>query len=708
MVMRKNRFLLSFLLGMCLPLLPPWGQARGEVVRVVVDRREDVLGGREWGDRGPYEKLVGRIYFAFDPANPHNGQIVDLTLAPRNSAGMVEAWTDFMVLQPKNSARRRGIAWVEVSNRGGKASLRYFNRAATGTLDPTSPEDFGDGLLLMEGLTIIWLGWQWDVPDQPGLLRLRVPAADASEGSLEGVVRADWTVDQDAEVLFLGHRGHRPYLPVSPNHPDHMLTVRDGRLAPRLVIPRDQWWFLPAEEGGQGNAWDRIAMEGGFQAGRIYELVYVARDPRVAGLGLAAVRDVLSYAKHRLDSQFPVRSGVAFGVSQTGRFLRHFLYQGFNTDEKGRKVFDGMLIHTAGAGRGSFNHRFAQPSRDAHRYSAFFYPTDLFPFTSRSQRDPVTGREEGLFTRQRADHLPLVFYTNTGYEYWGRAASLIHTSVDGTQDVTPLENERIYHLAGGQHFVGAFPPAEGSLMPPGAGSLMPPGEGSLVPPGESSLLPPGGVPAYRGNPVDFLLTLRALTVRLLNWVEGRRDPPPSVYPRVSDGTLVPVAGLAFPALPGVSVPEVVHEAYRLDFGPRWWTEGIIGREPPGVGAAFPARVPQVDGLGNEVGGVRSTELRAPLATYAPWNLRVGLPGATYELTDFLGTFIPLSRTETERRERGDPRPSLEALYRAKETYMEQVRGATRELVREGFLLPADAHLATQAAEARWDWLMGGG
>jgi hypothetical protein len=684
MVIRMNRFLLSVLLTFVLFLLAPWDQASGEVVRVVVDRREDVLGGREWGDRGPYEKLVGRIYFAFDPANPHNSQIVDLRLAPRNSAGLVEAWTEFMVLQPKNSARRRGIAWVEVSNRGGKASLRYFNRAAAGILDPASPEDFGDGLLLMEGLTLIWLGWQWDVPDQPGLLRLHVPTAGTSDGSLEGLVRADWTVDYDSAVLFLGHRGHRPYLPVSPNHPDHMLTVRDGRLAPRLVVPRDQWWFLPAEEGGQGGPWDRIGMEGGFQAGRIYELVYVSRDPRVAGLGLAAVRDVLSYAKHRLDSQFPVRSGVAFGVSQTGRFLRHFLYQGFNTDEKGRKVFDGMLIHTAGAGRGSFNHRFAQPSRDAHRYSAFFYPTDLFPFTSRSQRDPVTGREEGLFTRQRTDHLPLVFYTNTGYEYWGRAASLIHSSVDGTQDVNPLENERIYHLAGGQHFVGAFPPAEGSL------------------------LPTEGVPAYRGNPVDFLLTMRALTLRLLNWVEGRRDPPPSVYPRVSDGTLVPVAGLAFPTIPGVPAPEVAHEAYRLDFGPRWWTEGLIGREPPGVGAVFPTRVPQVDGLGNEVSGVRSTELRAPLATYTPWNLRAGLPGATYELTDFLGTFVPLPRTEAERRERGDPRPSLEALYRTKEAYMEQVRGATRELVREGFLLPADAHLATQAAEARWDWLTGGG
>jgi hypothetical protein len=236
MAMGKNGFLGSFLLFAFLPLLLPWECARGEVVRVVVDRREDILGGREWGDRGPYEKLVGRIYFAFDPANPHNAQIVDLKLAPRNAAGMVEAWTDFMVLQPKNSARRRGIAWVEVSNRGGKATLRYFNRAA-GSTDPVSEADFGDGLFLAEGLTLIWLGWQWDVPDQAGLLRLHVATAVGPEGSLEGFVRADWTVDEDSDVLLLGHRSHRPYPPVSADHPGHMLTVRDGRLAPRLVIP---------------------------------------------------------------------------------------------------------------------------------------------------------------------------------------------------------------------------------------------------------------------------------------------------------------------------------------------------------------------------------------------------------------------------------------------------------------------------------------
>jgi len=687
---RKGDFLTSvfkgFLLFLAMAAQLPGELARAEVVRVLVERREDVLGGKEWGSAGTYEKLVGRIYFAFDPTNPANAQVVDLQWAPRNGDGMVEAWADFMVLQPKDPSRRRGVAWVEVSNRGGKASLRYFNQASRGAPDPTVESDFGDGLLLNQGLTLIWLGWQWDVPDRGGLLRLHVPVARLPGGSIEGVVRADWTVDEDTEILQLGHRSHRAYPASSADDPDQILTVRSGRMAPREVIPREHWWFLPPrggqEEGEQEPQLTRIALEGGFRAGNIYEFVYRSQDPRVVGLGLAAIRDVLSYAKYELNSLFPVNLGVAFGVSQTGRFLRHFLYQGFNTDEGGRKVFDGMLIHTAGAGRGSFNHRFGQPSRDAHRYSAFFYPTDLFPFTSRTQRDPVSGREEGLFSIQRPEHLPLVFYTNTGYEYWGRAASLIHTSVDGTQDIEPMENERIYHLASAQHSGWRFPPDEDARMSE------------------------DGIPVYRGNPLDLSFPLRSLALRLVDCVEGERDPAPSAFPRIGDGTLVPPTGLAFPNIPGVETPKVIHEAYRVDYGPRWWTEGIVDREPPELGPAFPSMVSQVDGLGNEIAGVMSWEIRAPLGTYAPWNLRWGYAGGAEELTDFRGTFIPLSRTEEEREALGDPRPSVEALYANKAAYLERVRAATRELVRDGFLLPEDAGTVVELADVRWEWLMG--
>jgi hypothetical protein len=649
----------------------------GEIVRVVVDRREVVLNGREWGEFGAYEKLTGRIFFAFDPAAPANAGIVDLALAPRNAAGRVEAWADFMVLQPRDPSRRRGMAWLEVSNRGGKASLRYFQRATGGGWDPTDEAHFGDGLLMRQGLTIIWVGWQWDVPEQDGLLRLHVPAVRGAGEAIEGLVRADWTVEEPVQELTLGHRGHKAYALAAPDHPDHVLTVRDGRLAERQVVARELWSFVADGNGVVSG----IAVEGGFEAGRIYELVYRARDPRVVGLGLAAVRDVMSYAKYGLHSEFPARLGIAFGVSQTGRFLRHFLYEGFNVDEGGRKVFDGMLVHTAGAGRGSFNHRFAQPSRDAHRYSAFFFPTDLFPFTSRTMTDPVTGWQDGLMARTPEGARPLVFYTNTGYEYWGRAASLIHSSTDGLVDVLPLSNERVYLLSAGQHFVGSLPlPEQGDA-------------------------PSSAPPVFRGNPLDFLLTLRALSVGLVEWVESGVEPPPSAYPTLSAGTLVPPGGVAFPPVPGVEHPTVIHEAYRADYGPRFLAEGIVSRQPPELGEPFPSRVSQVDGLGNEVAGVRSVELRVPVATYYPWNLRgEGASANPAELTDFLGTLVPLARSEEERRAWGDPRPSLEALYGDRARYMRHVVAAVQDLAAAGFLLAEDTGVASARAAELWDWV----
>ena len=651
--------------------------AAAEVVRVVVDRREDVLDGRPWGDAGAYERLAGRIHFAFDPANPANAAIVDLALAPRNGDGRVEAWAEFVVLQPKEPGRRRGVAWVEVSNRGGMASLRYFNRATDGGADPDDPAHFGDGLLMRQGLTLIWVGWQWDVPDSEGLLRLHVPFVRGPGGEpVVGLARSDWVVDEPASVLPLSHRGHRTYPAADPSHPDNVLTVRDGRDAPREVVPRERWQLLAPSDGPEAGRLTLLRLEGGFEPGRIYEFVYRAQDPRLVGLGLAAIRDVVSYAKYALDSPFPAQRGVAFGVSQTGRFLRHFLYQGFNVDEGGRTAFDGMLVHTAGAGRGSFNHRFAQPSRDAHRYSAFFYPTDLFPFTSRPQRDPLTGAEGGLLDATPEAHRPRVMVTNTGYEYWGRAASLIHTSVDGRQDVEPPERERIYHLAGGQHFVAGFPPGE---------------EGRLE-----------GSAAWVGDPVDFLTTLRALAVGLVAWVADGTEPPPSAYPTLARGTLVPPAGVALPAIPGVTPPAAAHVAYRADYGPRFADEGVVDRQPPELGPAFPSLVPQVDGLGNEMSGVRGLELRVPVATYLPWSLRTGAPGGSDEMRDFVGMVAPLPRDEAARVP-GDPRPTLASLYGSKGGYLMRVEAALADLVAEGHLLAEDAPAARQRAVDLWDW-----
>jgi hypothetical protein len=387
---------------------------------------------------------------------------------------------------------------------------------------------------------------------------------------------------------------------------------------------------------------------------------------------------MVSYAKYDPSCPFPVDYGVAIGISQTGRFPRHFIYQGFNTDEQGRQAFDGLMIHTAGAGRGSFNHRFGQPSRDAHRYHAFFYPTDIFPFSSRTQTDPQTGWTDGLFAHQHDDvNLPYIFYTNTGYEYWGRASALLHTTVDGTRDLELYPNERIYHLASGQHYVGRYPPPGNSKLPDSR--------------------------AYRGNPLNFLVTMRAMLVRMMEWVKEGSEPPASAYPTIAAGTLVPIDKVRFPQLPDVDFPTVAHEAYRADYGPRW-EQGIVDVQPPELGPAFPTLLPQVDRFGNDLGGVESLEILAPLATYAPWNLRVGYRGGVDELVNFTGTYIPLPKTEAERQALGDPRPSIESIYSSREEYLALAERVARSLVEQGFLLEEDVeHVIARAAD-HWDWI----
>lgn len=639
--------------------------ASAAVSTVEISRREAVSGGQSFGERGSYEKIVGSIHFEWDPGLPANRAVVDLRLAPTNEAGKVEARANFMVLQPLRPRRGGNLAFLEVSNRGGKAALRYFNAGPRGVVDPQAPEDYGNGLLLRLGLTVIWVGWQFDVPAEPGRLRLEVPAVTGNGGAIEGLVRADWVIEDQIESLYLGHRNHWAYPVVDPADARNVLTRRWGRDAPRELVPRDSWEFA-RESGGQPRFDPTyIYMKDGFVPGYVYELVYVAEDPRVVGLGLAVIRDTMSYAKYATDCEFGVDKGIGFGVSQTGRFLRHYLYQGFNVDEAGRIVFDGLMIHTAGAGRGSFNHRFGQPSRDAHRFSAFFYPTDLFPFTNRALLDVY----------QKADLLPKMVVTNTGYEYWGRAASLIHTSSDGKHDVDPLPNERIYHFASAQHFVQPWPPGESQRI--------------------------GGTRAWRGDPVDFLVNLRALLVRLVDWVSEDERPPESRYPRLADRTLVAVGEVDWPRLPGVNTAKRAHVAYRADYGPRW-RDGIITQQPPKLGGEFPSFVPQVDELGNELGGVRNVEVMVPVATYLPWNLRGGR-WHPEELSDFLGTTVPLRRTDESAATTDDPRPSLESLYDGRDHYLEQVRAAAEKLVEEGFLLSEDTTRVVWHAAMLWDW-----
>jgi hypothetical protein len=648
-----------------------------DVVRIEVQTRADLAGGQTFGAAGAYEKLAGKIYFAVDPALPANKIVADLDKAPRNAAGKVEFSSDFFLIKPKQIERGNGALLYEVSNRGGKGMLGFFNHAA-GSLDPSSAAEMGDGFLMKQGFTLLWVGWQFDPPQRPGLVRVYPPVATENGRPITGLVRSDFIVTEREADRSLADRDHAAYAVLDPDSPDNVLTVRDSVDGPRRVVPRSEWRF-GRDDGGRAVAdATRVYMAAKFQPGKIYEVVYTAQAPPVVGLGPAAIRDVVSMLKYSSAEPFSIpasaiKRALAFGVSQSGRFLRTYLYYGFNRDERNRKVFDGVIAHVAGAGRGSFNHRFAQPSRDGHPYLNFFYPTDIFPFTDVAQKDPETGVSDGLLTHAGAPELlPKVFYTNSEYEYWGRAASLIHTTVDGKSDAPLMDNVRIYLLTAGQHGPAAFPPVQ-------------------------------TIGQQRNNPLDYRWAMKALLLAMDRWTATGALPPPSRYPRIADNTLVPPDKLRFPKVPGVVTTTSVHRAYHADYGPKFVAEGLVTLEPPRIGTPFPILVPQVDADGNGVAGIRMPELTVPLATYTGWNLFNDRSGPAGVLSSMQGSYVPLAKTSAEKKRGNDPRLSIEERYRDKDQYVSLVGKAAQDLVAQGYLLAEDVQVVVANAARHWDY-----
>jgi hypothetical protein len=618
-----------------------------------MEERTDVLNGQSFGAAGPYERITGKAHFAVDPNLRSNRIVVDLEKAPRNAAGQVEFSADFYILKPRDPAKGNGTVLFEVLNRGNKVMLRHFNFGTTSN-DPQSDRELGDKFLLEQGYTIVWLGWQFDAPEQPGLMRLHSPRLSG----LAGLVRAEFIPDTKTDLLPLAARNHVPY-PVAEQKSGE-LTVRDRHDGQRQVIPRSQWKY-------DGPASVRVT--GGLQPGRIYELVYRAKDPAVAGLGPAAIRDLIAYLKYDGgpmllgDQRRFLKRAIGIGTSQSGRFLRTFLYQGFNADEKGRKVFDGLWPHVAGAGRGSFNFRFAQPSRDAQPYGNFFYPTDIFPFTDTEQTDPETGEKGALLAKAMEQKVvPKIFYTNGSYEYWGRAASLIHTQ-------QPAPDTRIYFLTGTQHGPGSFPPSTADSKHP-------------------------------SNPNDYSYLMRALLVAMNEWLTTGKEPPPSSYPDAKQ--LVHAKELKFPAIEGVKAPSRAHTAYHVDYGPEFRTAGIVSKEPPVVGKPFSALVPAVDEDGNETAGLRLPELIWPLGTYTGWNYRPERIGAPHETVPFIGSFFAFAATKAARGV--DPRPSITERYSGKAEYVAKIAAAARSMADRRLLLDRDVAAIEQRAVRMWDAL----
>ena len=629
--------------------------AQARVVKLHVERREKILNN--------YEKLVGKVEFALDPALAMNQNIVDLNLAPRNARGEVEFTSDFYMLKPVDPSRGNGRLLYEVGNRGGKGMLRTFQKAKN-SRDPQTTEEFGDGALMKQGYTLLWMGWQWDVPE--GQMRMDMPIATDHGKTITGLVRANFIPNNNAPTQPLADRNHRAYPIGNPESADHFMTVRNRPTDAPQRIPRSKWHFV-------GDA--SVAADGGFELGRIYEVVYRARDPRVVGVGLAGTRDLISFMKYDQTAANPmhgIRFAYGWGVSQSGRLLRHFLYEGFNEDEQNRIVFDGVLDEVGGAGRGSFNHRFAQASRDAEQFFNIFYPVDMFPFTDGPETDPETGRTDSLLARAEARHVaPKIFHIFSNSEYFNRAGSLIHTDPEGKRDIEPPANSRIYFVASGPHGAGPFPPAQ----PQGAAAL--------------------------NNPLDRSPILRALLKDLDAWVADGIAPPASRIPHIADGTLVATEAAGWPKIPGVHFPVPYLKTYRLDFGPQW-DKGIVTYEPPKIGKPFVGLVPAVDQNGNSRAGIRMPAIDAPVGTYRGWNFRIPSIGSADQLFGEVGSFHPFAATKAARIPT-DSRPSIEERYRNRDEYLAKVKAVAQHMLKDRFLLPEDISDPVDQAMAIYDW-----
>lgn len=653
--------LLSVVFVLGVPVL-----THAEVTALKILKREPFGGGKEFGRVGAYEKITAIAHFAIDPANRHNKGIVDLTLAPRNAQGKVEFEADVVLLVPCNLKRGNSTLFYEVNNRGNKLALRMFNNAPGGN-DLDKPGSAGDGFLLEHGFTVVWSGWIGELLPGDGRLLLKAPVATDKGKPIRGVVRFEMSSDRRVSSVPLSRReAHGSYSPTAEGERRGVLTKRLRETDERQEIPRSQWKLerdpVPTvKEGVKGTlAPIRLKLRDGFEPGVLYELICECEGPIVQGVGLASVRDLVSFLRYEKTNRNPlciegkpaIHTALAFGVSQSGRFLRHFLWQGFNEDVGGQIVFDGLMPHVAGGGLGFFNHRFAQPTRHNGQHEDHQYPADLFPFTYGTMTDPLSRRTDGILRAyEKTRCMPRVMHTQSAAEYWHRSGSLVHTDPLGKEDAKIPANVRIYAFGGTQHGPAAWPPTRGNAQ-------------------------------NLANPGDYRLFLRELILQLRAWCKDERSRvAPSVYPRLATRTLVDwhQRSTGFPRIPGVAYPTVIQQPFHGDWGAHFFTEGRIETEPPRIVGRYTVLVPRCDPDGNELGMLQPPEVKVPVATFTGWNLRREEVGAGGMLANLTGSYLPFAKTRAERLQTGDPRLSLEERYGTFETYEKRFVAGTNEL-----------------------------
>lgn len=661
-------FRVFLLVGVVVRALPL--QAR--IVRIEITIRSPTFGGRTFGAVGAYEKLRGRAYGELDPTAPQNAVITDLALAPRNAKGMVEYAMDVYILKPVDRAKGNHRLFLEVNNRGGKL-FGGFNNSSGGN-DPTTADHAGAGFLMNQGYTMAWNGWDPSAGAAADNLTISVPAAKQADGSTITGPSYEYIVfDNPTSMAY-----SLAYPAATLDRAGATLTVRDRLADAPVTVAADGWEYADDRT-------IRLLPAGTpFRQSAIYEFVYTARDPLVAGIGFAATRDFVSFLRYATRDDFGNANPVAgdlqhtfsYALSQPARYLNDFQTLGFNADEQNRRVLDGIENWLGGASGIGLNVRFAQPSRTERNRQNHLYPEAIFPFAYPILTDPFTGKTGGRLAACSTNNTcPKVFEINSANEYWVKAASLLHTDPKGN-DLPDPENVRFYLLSGMQHGTGN----------PNSRGVCQQGQ----------------------NPTNAEPLLRALFVALVDWVITGKQPPKSAVPRRSAGTavivqaqlgqqtgVIPPDALGWPTIPGVTYTGVATVRYQLDFRP-----GGITNYPPSVTGrpSYVNFVSKVDRDGNELAGIRLPPVAAPVATTTGWALRRAGFGEN-DGCEAAGQHIPFARTKAERLLTNDPRLSLQERYQTHAGYVRAVEKAARALVAQRFLLPEDVGPYVNAAEA---------
>ena len=662
-----KQFFSPIILYVCAIIMAP-APVLAELVRFeIVEVESPYFTGRSFGTVGQYEMITAKATFAIDPDHQLNAVITDIDIAPRNQNGRVEAIADVAILRPIDLSKGNGRLFYEVLNRGDKISLILMNDAPwEGYYNPL---DAGNGHLMNEGYTVVWSGWQGDMPSGENRMGLQVPVLE----NVVGLVRDE----------FIFNHNHDPFVatlsyPAASLDTDKAkLTVRARQTHTRAVPADLTFGYFVAERAGIAPYTNKqivIHRPDGFDANAIYEFTYEARDARVMGLAFSTVRDLVSFIKHSPEdragnpnplfhNQKPtINYAYGLGISQSGRFVRDYLYQGFNQDELGRMVFDGLMPDVAGSRKTWTNFRFAQPGRYSREHEAHLQPGDQFPFTYGVMEDPLTGESDGILKKCiESDTCPKVFHTDTATEFWQARASLVVTDTNGNDIVLP-DNVRAYYMTSTPHseIFGTQPYSVGSCQ------------------NHSNVL-------HNGGP------MRALLYALDLWVREGVEPPDSEFPSVADGTLVKAdqKSVGFPLIPGVAFPEVINRLRVTDYG----------KFPPREGAFYPIFVPKVDSDGNEVAGIRLPDVSVPIATYTGWNVRTRGTSAG-SLCSVIGSTIPFAIKTTAKVRRDDPRPAIEERYISHTAYVEKVRDAANSLFKKRLLLAEDVRLYVDLAQKR--------